>query len=135
MQLLVHQRVCCAQLYAASFFVVPALRWALNQARNRRIEARNDARVAAQQTLRAPDAALQRKLDTARRAARQRRITDSDVIYRSDRNQSEQARDLEAEDFDRRLSQAGQARGGGAGQGDALSRVRQLFRDSQSQQA
>ena len=124
------------QIYAASFFIVPLVRWFLQKARNRAIDARNDARTAAQQLVKAPDPALARKLESARNEAKQRRITDADVIYRSDRNQSDQARDLEAEDFDRRLGQ--QSRGQSSrsdGRGDALSRVRDLFRESQSNQA
>ena len=121
------------QIYAASFFVVPMIRWVLNAARNRQIEERNSARTAAQQLLKAPNAALKRKLNRSREEAKHRRITDADVIYRSDREQGEQAHDLEAEDFDRRLGQAGRqpARAPASHEGgDALARVRQLFRDS-----
>ena len=53
----------CAQVYALSFFLIPALRWVSNAAKNRVIEGRNDSRAAAAKALRTPSPVLQRKLD------------------------------------------------------------------------
>ena len=50
-------------MYALSFFLIPALRWASNVAKNRVIEARNDSRAAAAKALSSPSPTLQRKLD------------------------------------------------------------------------
>lgn len=122
------------QIYAASFFILPAVRWALNQSRNKKIQARNEARTTAQAVLQSPDRQLRSKLDSARAAAKHRRISEKDVIYRSDKSQGEQDRDVEAEDFDRRLQGTGALpQDGRAGQStDALSRVRELYRQSQN---
>ena len=51
------------QIYALSFFLIPALRWVSNTAKNRVIEARNDSRASAAKALRTPSRELQRKLD------------------------------------------------------------------------
>ena len=112
--------------------MVPLIRTALNSARNRAIDARNENREKAHLLLKDPDAQLSSKLHRAREEAKHRRITDKDVIYRSDRNQSEQARDFEGDDFDRRLGLSqGKQKGRSAGSGgDALSEVRRLFRES-----
>ena len=50
-------------MYALSFFLIPALRWVSNAAKNRVIEGRNDSRAAAAKALRTPSPVLQRKLD------------------------------------------------------------------------
>lgn len=74
-----------AQAYAAAFFAIPGLRWLLNQRRNAQIEARNAARLAALAALRAPDAALRRKLANAARQAQRVVIADRDIVYSSDK--------------------------------------------------
>lgn len=73
------------QAYAAAFFAIPGLRWLLNQRRNAQIEARNAARLAALAALRAPDAALRRKLANAARQAQRVVISDRDIVYSSDK--------------------------------------------------
>ncbi|KAK9803218.1 hypothetical protein WJX73_005024 [Symbiochloris irregularis] len=130
------------QIYAASFIVVPIIRQLLNASRNRRIDARNDSRTKAHALLKEPTRVISQKLQTARDAAKHRRITDKDVIYRSDRNQSDQLRDFEAEEFDRRLAQTGREQSGRQQsskdfqaakerRGDsALAQVRKLFKES-----
>ncbi|KAK9822249.1 hypothetical protein WJX81_006259 [Elliptochloris bilobata] len=91
------------QAYAAAFFAIPGLRWLLNARRNAKIEARNEARLAALAQLRAPDARLRRKLANAARQAQRVVISDKDIVYSSDKELAAQPADLEAADFERRL--------------------------------
>ena len=56
-------------MYAASFFVIPALRWLLNQQRNLSLQTANRIRLDRLRELREPDPALQRKLVSAEKQA------------------------------------------------------------------
>ena len=57
------------QMYAASFFVIPALRWLLNQQRNLSLQTANRIRLDRLRELREPDPALQQKLLSAQKQA------------------------------------------------------------------
>ena len=57
------------QMYAASFFVIPALRWLLNQQRNLSLQTANRIRLDRLRELREPDPALQQKLLSAEKQA------------------------------------------------------------------
>lgn len=123
------------QIYALTFFLVPLIRQLLISNRNRQVDSRNDSRNNAQALLKDPTLELERKLHAAREEAKHRRITDRDLVYRSDRNLAEQARDVEAEDFDRRLAQSAGKSSSRDDQGslDSLSQARRLFRESEGQ--
>lgn len=89
------------QGYAAAFFMIPAVRWVWNKIRNEKIEGRNDARRSALGLQGTPR--LRQKQQSAARQAELNVIRDRDIVYRSDRAVSEQERDWEKEQFDRRL--------------------------------
>lgn len=57
-------------MYAASFFLIPALRWALNQQRNRQVKEANQLRLERLRELREPSSTLQQKLLSAQQQAR-----------------------------------------------------------------
>ena len=99
----------CAQVYAAAFFAIPAVRWVLNKKRNVEIEARNSARMAFAKALQSPDGRLRQKLESASRAAQRQVITDRDIIYSSAKDLSDQ--DSDELDFDRRLASLEQQQG------------------------
>lgn len=61
-----------------SFFVIPLVRWLLNQRRNTAIEAENDARRGALARLRLPDGQLTAKLASASQRA-ERRVVRNEV--------------------------------------------------------
>jgi hypothetical protein len=93
------------QTYAAAFFAVPAVRWLLNARRNAAIGARNEGRQAAARALQRPGGELRAKLDSAAQQAERRVIEERDVVFRSDRDSSQQpgAGDLEGERWERQL--------------------------------
>lgn len=89
------------QAYAACFFVIPALRWLLNQQRNLSLQTANRLRLDRLAQLRNPSPELQAKLSTARAQAKRTVIRDRDIIYRSDKKLDD---NMEGADFDRRLA-------------------------------
>ncbi len=72
-----------AQAYAAAFFVIPLVRWFLNQRRNAAIAERNQARLDAAASLGRPS--LRAKLTGAAKLASRTVIDDRDLVYSSDR--------------------------------------------------
>ena len=92
------------QIYAASFFLIPAVRWILNQARNREIQQRNEARQRVAQALLRPDSVLRAKLQSAAKYAERTVISDKDIVYSSNKDLADQNRDLDADSFDKRLA-------------------------------
>lgn len=99
------------QAYAASFFVIPAVRWLLNATKNTAIDTRNAARQAAYVSLQRPSPELQAKMQSAAALAQRKVISERDVVYRSDRGVDSQPIDIEAESFDRRLERRAAERG------------------------
>ena len=92
------------QVYAATFFLIPAIRWILNQARNREIQNRNEARQQMAQLLQRPDSTLRAKLQSAAQRAERTVISDKDIVYSSHKDSADQNRDLDADSFDKRLA-------------------------------
>lgn len=92
------------QVYAASFFLIPAIRWLLNQARNREIQQRNEARQQMAQLLLRPDSILRGKLQSAAEHAERTVISDKDIVYSSHKDFADQNRDLDADSFDKKLA-------------------------------
>lgn len=93
------------QAYAISFFVIPAVRYLFNAARNMAIEERNKARHMALQVLRNPSSDLALKLDAASKQAQQRFVSEKDIVYRTDRGIDEQPEDIEIRIWDQKLEQ------------------------------
>ena len=71
------------QAYAAAFFVIPVVRWFVNQRRNAAIAERNQARLDAAASLGSPS--LRAKLNGAAKLASRTVIDDRDLVYSSDR--------------------------------------------------
>eukprot|EP00850_Spirogloea_muscicola_P011054 SM000067S20331 [mRNA] locus=s67:471470:475533:+ [translate_table: standard] len=82
------------QVYAGSFFAIPAIRWLFLQRKNEKIKARNDSRV--QRAV---------SLINAREKAERLEIGSDRIIYSTEKEVSEQ--DVDAADFDRRLRESG----------------------------
>jgi hypothetical protein len=93
------------QVYAALFFVIPAVRWVINAQRNRAIAARNEARSEALEAVRQPPPILKKKLAAAQKQAQRRVIRDRDIVYRSDKAVEEQPTDAEVAAWDRKFSE------------------------------
>ncbi|XAR69190.1 hypothetical protein NMG60_11000683 [Bertholletia excelsa] len=89
------------QIYAAAFFAIPLVRWFFIRKRNSEIEKRNLAREQRAQALELPDISLRRKLLSARDMAQRTFIGQDRIVYRTDRDFSEQ--DFEAQEWDRRF--------------------------------
>ena len=97
------------QMYAAAFFVVPAVRWVLYRRRNAEIEQRNALKERALQLVfMNPSPELKDKMDSATRAAgeQKRVLTREASVYRSDRAVEEQPIDIELDVFDRKLQRS-----------------------------
>ena len=62
------------QAYAASFFVIPAVRMVLNMQRNAALKAANQNRLERLREVRNPEPALQRKLLSAQKQAKRKVI-------------------------------------------------------------
>lgn len=96
------------QLYAISFFIIPAVRWVLYQQRNAAIDARNDAKSTAQERLTNPNRELREKMESASARAEIQVVKAEDAVYRSDKAVEEQVVDLEGETWERRLERRAQ---------------------------
>jgi hypothetical protein len=72
------------QAYAASFFLIPAIRTFFNSRRNRAILERNQARLDALNSQR--KLPVRSKIDAAEKLAKSVVIEDKDIIYTSDRS-------------------------------------------------
>ena len=92
------------QVYAASFFAIPVVRWIINQGRNRNIQQRNETRKEIAAALQRPDKALSAKLRNAAKQAQRTVISDKDIVYSSNKDFTEQNLDLDGESFDKLLS-------------------------------
>lgn len=89
------------QIYAGSFFAIPAVRWFLNLQRNADIEKRNRTREKYARALKSPDISLRRKLLSARDMAQKTFIGQDRIVYSSDRDLIEQ--DYEAREWEKRF--------------------------------
>ena len=98
------------QVYAGSFFLIPAVRWVLNQRRNAAIATRNEAKIMAQNRLERPTQEMLQKMANAAVLAQQEVITltERDAVYRSDRSVEQQPTDIEGETWERRLERRAQ---------------------------
>lgn len=92
------------QVYAASFFIIPLIRWIINQGRNRNIQQRNEARRDIAALLQRPDGRLRAKLQSAAEQAQRTVISEKDIIYSSNKDFAEQNLDLDGESFDKKLA-------------------------------
>jgi len=92
------------QVYALAFFAIPAIRWVVVSRRNAAIEARNQARLEASKDVARPGKLLAAKLEAAKRSADQRTVSAADSVYSSAKDLID-AKDSEAEDFERRLNE------------------------------
>jgi hypothetical protein len=91
------------QIYAISFFIIPAVRWLLYQGRNQAITARNEAKIAAQNQLTNPSPELLSKMATASVLAQQNLVTKENAVFRSDKDVEQQPIDVEADAWERKL--------------------------------
>ncbi|KAH9738208.1 hypothetical protein KPL71_018706 [Citrus sinensis] len=89
------------QIYAGSFFAIPAVRWFLNLQRNADIEKRNRTREKYARALKSPDISLRRKLLSARDMAQKTFIGQDRIVYSTDRDLIEQ--DYEAREWEKRF--------------------------------
>ncbi|XP_038702225.1 uncharacterized protein At5g03900, chloroplastic isoform X2 [Tripterygium wilfordii] len=89
------------QIYAASFFAIPLVRWFLISKRNADIEKRNQVREQYARALDLPELSLRRKLLSARDMAQRTVIGQDRIVYSSNKDLFEQ--DLEARDWDKRF--------------------------------
>jgi len=96
------------QVYAWSFFVIPAVRWFINRARNNAIQERNRARADSLKNLSFQRQDLKLKLESARSMSKRKFVDRKDVVYSSAKDLEGQTTKWEEEDFDRRLNEIGQ---------------------------
>ncbi|KAG0492070.1 hypothetical protein HPP92_005468 [Vanilla planifolia] len=89
------------QVYAASFFAVPLIRWFLVQNTNAVIERRNLARRQRAKVLELPDPTLRRKLLNARDMAKRTVIGSERIVYSTEKDLLDQ--DYEAREWDKRF--------------------------------
>jgi len=89
--------------YGISFLTVPLVRYYWVQWRNSKIEKRNDERAERATMLNRLGEAFQQKLAFAQQFASQKVLKESESVYSTERDMSEQA--IEAEDFMRRLNE------------------------------
>ncbi|XP_042435677.1 uncharacterized protein At5g03900, chloroplastic-like isoform X1 [Zingiber officinale] len=89
------------QIYAASFFTIPLIRWFLLLRTNQGIEKRNRARKQRAQILDRPDPSLRRKLLNARDMSQQTTISPDRIVYTTEKDFVDQ--DYEGRDWDERF--------------------------------
>jgi hypothetical protein len=89
-------------VYGVLFLTVPAVRYALLGSKNNKVESRNRLRRERSITLSRPSPALQEKLKFAQQFATRQILNKDSTVFDSGKNSLDQ-KDLEGEDFDRRL--------------------------------
>jgi len=92
------------QIYAASFFAIPAVRYFRICKFNSEIEDRNDARLESARLLKYPKRELTEKLRSARQLSKRTVVQKEDIVFTTAEDVEKQAKDWESEDFDARLS-------------------------------
>jgi hypothetical protein len=93
------------QIYGVSFFIIPGVRWVLNQGRNQAIAARNKAKDAASTLLAYASPELVERMQRASEMARVELVTMENAVFRSDKDVDEQPVDVESEAWDRKVEQ------------------------------
>lgn len=93
------------QIYAASFFAIPLVRWFLIGRTNAKIEKRNQARKQWAQVLERPDLSLRRKLLSARDMAQRTFIGQDRIVYSTEKDFADQE-DYAAREWDLRFREA-----------------------------
>lgn len=91
------------QVYAASFFAIPVVRWFFLTRKNKEIEKRNNARQQHARALEVPDSSLRQKLLSARDMASRTVISPERVVYSTERDLVDQ--DYEAREWERRFNE------------------------------
>ncbi len=89
--------------YGIAFLTVPLVRYFWVQWRNSKIETRNNKRAERATLINRLGSAFQQKLAFAQQFASQKVLRESDVVYSTEKDLSEQA--IESEDFMRRLNE------------------------------
>ncbi|XP_076906839.1 uncharacterized protein At5g03900, chloroplastic-like [Bidens hawaiensis] len=89
------------QIYAASFFAIPLVRWFITQRTNAEIEKRNRAREQRAWALELPDVNLRRKILSARDMSQRTVIGQDRIVYTTERDLFEQ--DYDNQEWDRRF--------------------------------
>ena len=92
------------QLYAASFFLIPAARFLTLQVENAGVERRNAARAAAAQLLQRPE--VQAKLKEASQKAGLQVFDDTKAVFSTSDADAKPGIDAELADFDARLNRS-----------------------------
>ncbi|KAI3811631.1 hypothetical protein L1987_21357 [Smallanthus sonchifolius] len=91
------------QIYAASFFAIPLVRWFITQKRNAEIEKRNRAREQRARALELPDVTLRRKILNARDMSQRTVIGQDRIVYTTEKDVFEQ--DYDTQEWDRRFKE------------------------------
>ncbi|KAL4587601.1 hypothetical protein LXL04_000473 [Taraxacum kok-saghyz] len=91
------------QIYAASFFAIPLVRWFITQKTNAQIDKRNRARELRARALELPDVALRRKILSARDMSERTVIGKDRIVYTTERDVFEQ--DYDTKEWDRRFKE------------------------------
>lgn len=91
------------QIYAASFFAIPLVRWFIVNKRNEKIERRNLAREKRARALELPDPSLRRKLLSARDMAQRISIGQERIVYSTENDMFE--KEYETQEWDRRFKE------------------------------
>eukprot|EP00250_Pteridium_aquilinum_P033184 c5290_g1_i1 orf=183-1754(-) len=89
------------QVYTASFFAIPAIRWFSLQRKNADIVKRNAARGQWQQLLQRPDLMLRKKLENTWNLAKRTVIGRDQIIYSTQKDIADQ--ELDAQDWEQRF--------------------------------
>eukprot|EP00210_Caulerpa_lentillifera_P001845 g1774.t1 len=93
------------QLYAASFLVIPVIRWFMNLSKNKSIESRNELRKQSFDRLMRLPNEVRSKLEVARRLAKRKLVREEDVVYSSSKDIASQSSQWEGETFDKQLDE------------------------------
>lgn len=89
------------QIYAASFFAIPLVRWFITQKTNAEIDKRNRARELRARALELPDVSLRRKILSARDMSQRTVIGQDRIVYTTEKDVFEQ--DYDTQEWDRRF--------------------------------
>lgn len=89
------------QIYAASFFAIPLVRWFIVDKRNNEIEKRNLTREMCARALELPDPSLRQKLLSARDMAQRISIGQDRIVYSTENDMFE--KEYETREWDRRF--------------------------------
>ncbi|KAI3667564.1 hypothetical protein L6452_42630 [Arctium lappa] len=91
------------QIYAASFFAIPLVRWFITRKTNAEIDKRNQAREQRARALELPDVSLRRKILSARDMSQRTVIGEDRIVYTTEKDIFEQ--EYDTQDWDRRFKE------------------------------